>query len=45
MIVADLMTSVMTSTLHKISPSAAFASRVQDGRYQCPPIEGSRGVL
>jgi hypothetical protein len=45
MIVADLMASVMTSTLHKRSPLAPLASRVQDGRYQCPPIEGSRGVL
>jgi hypothetical protein len=44
-IVANLMASSMTPTLDKSRRLQPFASRVQDGRYQCPSIEGSRGVL
>jgi hypothetical protein len=45
MIVADLMASLMTPTLHKSRRLQRFASRLQDDRYQCPSIGGSRGVL
>jgi hypothetical protein len=44
-IVADLMASSMTPTLHKSRRLQPSAIRVQDGRHQCPSIEGSRGVL
>jgi hypothetical protein len=44
-IVADLMASSMTPTLHERRRFQPFASRAQDGRYQWPSIEGSRGVL
>jgi hypothetical protein len=45
MIVADLMASLMIPTLHTSRRLQRFASRLQDGRYQCPSIEGLRGVL